>query len=439
MVGAGLLVLPAHRVRPDVVLCDAWPPLAEGTFYGVLYLGGVGLLCACWVRVLREPDTPPLGRVILSGLPVHLVALLGPPFLSQDPLFYAALGRALAAGGTPDTPLQAVLPGQDPFLAVLPPHWRGGTSSYGPGFHWLARGVAQLAHDRLWLQLRLYQATGLLASLGTAVLPGWAAGARAAAGVLFCPLLVVEGTQSGHNDVWLALVTAAFSLLLVRGRRLAAGLALLAGLLVKASALLLLAFYGLSALPWPRRPAVRRALPWLLAAGGVGVGVLLRPWHPLDVLVGVPGGPFEYCTRSIECLPRVLLRHGLQAPGAAWGVGLAFRAAGLVWLCHCALAAQAEGAPLRWAAALLFVYYLYLHAWSQSWYLLPLLPLLPHACPRLRPAMLTLLGTATAYYALAIPFACVQREWAIALVDLAQGLVVVVPPTAVLYRRLRHG
>ena len=458
VLGAGLLLVPARRLRPDVLLCADWPPLAVGAVYGVIYLGGVGLLCASWLsarRVLGEGDVS-LRRVLLLGLPVHLVALCGPPFLSPDTLFYAALGRSLAAGGRPDTPVSEVLgalPAAEAFLRVLPPHWRGGTSSYGPAFELLAGAVGRVAGDRLWLHLRLYQATGLAASLGAAALTGLAAGPGAAALVLFCPLLVIEGTGGAHNDVLLALCCAAFALLVLRRRPAWAALALAAGLLVKASALLLLSLQG--CVLGLRRLAGRRGVA-LAAVVAVTVSAAALPWllrsHAVVAAVGGPAGAFEYCTRSLECLPRVLLRYVLHAPGAARGVALAFRGLGVLWLLLCAAgairderAARASGdaaagrALLRWSGTFLFGYYLYLHGWSQSWYLLPLLPLLPYADPRLRPAMMTLCVTAVAYYALALPLNCVTSDLAIALSDLAEAVVVIVPPSLVLLRMLRHG
>ena len=66
--------------------------------------------------------------------------MVAPPFASNDPLFYAAIGRAMAKfHASPATPLSLVLPAGDRFLALLPAAWRGGTSPYGPLFNQLAR------------------------------------------------------------------------------------------------------------------------------------------------------------------------------------------------------------------------------------------------------------------------------------------------------------
>lgn len=450
--GAALLVLPAGRFRPDVVLCPAWPPLAQGALLGTIYAAGVGLLSACWLIVSRsrQGGARSVREVLLCGALIHGLALCGAPYLSQDPLYYAALGKALAHGR--GAPLLGALPPGDPFLVVLPEEWRHGPSAYGPGFHLFVRAVALVAGDRLWLHLRIYQGVGLGLMLLCAALCGRVGGPRAAALVLLCPIAVVEGTQTPHNDSFLAVCVAAWLVTLrlraplprrLRPFRLpAAGAALLPGLLCKASALLFLGFFGLA---WLSRAA---RLRWrlILAAGllvllsALGLLLWLGPPAPLRALyvqVVRPDLPFEYCTRSIECLPRVILRFVLHAPRAAWLVGLCFRAAGagLVLLCalRAARAPLADSAP-RWGAALLFFYYLYLHGWAQSWYLLPLLPLLPHAPQRIAPALRAYCISAALYYGLALPLVCLEDPLHIALADLAQGLLTIAPPTVVLLR-----
>jgi hypothetical protein len=445
--GAALLTLPAGRFRPDVVLCPAWPPLLQGAFWGAVYAAGVGLLSACWLIASREGAARSIREVLLFGALIHGVALCGAPYLSQDPLYYAAVGKALALGK--GAPLINALPPNDPFLIVLPEEWRHGVSAYGPGFHFFARMVARAAGDRLWLHLRIYQGVGLGLMLLCAALCGKAGGPRAAALLLLCPIAVVEGTQTPHNDSFLALCVSAWLVLLRlqrppwlrRWRLPAAGAALVPGLLCKASALLFLGFFGLA---WLRRRVAgswRRWWPLIAAAGLLGAGLLLvltwRRAEALYVQAVRPDLPFEYCTRSIECLPRVVLRFVLHAPRAAWMVGLCFRVAGAGLVLFCALRAAraplADSAP-RWGATLLFFYYLYLHGWAQSWYLLPLLPLLPHAPRRIAPALRAYCISAALYYGLALPFTCLEDPLHIALADLAQGLLTIVPPTVALLR-----
>lgn len=451
LAGAALLVVPAQRYRVDRVLCERWPGLAENLLYSAVYLLAVALLSAGWlalVRVLGRTHAP-VGRVLALGVPVHLITWCGPPFLSQDPAFYAALGRMLArapgllAGRA--LSLCQVLPLTDPFLQPLPEAWRCGTSAYGLGFDALAAAFghtvehfSQIGADPLALHLRLHQASSAAALFLGAALCGRAAGrhgARAAALVLFCPLAVIEATGNAHNDVYLLLATAGFVYCVRRGPVWARPLPLLLGVLAKSSALLLLAQQGARCLPGGRR--ARAVGGGLLILGLVAGALLLGPGLPSVVRQLLGGGlAYEYCTRSIECLPRTVLREVLHAPRLALAVNLLFRGAGALLILG--LGARYCRQPLRGAAALIFYYYLYLHGWAQTWYWLPLLPLLPCASPRQRPAMLGLCMCAVVYYALAIPFNCVTAPWSIALTDLCEGLIVVGPPTIYLLCRRTH-
>jgi hypothetical protein len=166
---------------------------------------------------------------------------------------------------------------------------------------------------------------------------------------------------------------------------------------------------------------------------------------PLDAvsrLVERPEVPFDHCTRSLECLPRVLFRFVLHAPRAAWATGLVFRAVGIAWFSFIALRAaeSAPGddrvAPVRWLAHGLFFYFLLLHGWAQSWYLLPLLPVLPllqgdrYASP-----IRLYLVTAVLYYALVLPVSCFGATPLTAVADLIEAAITVLPPVVLLLRR----
>ena len=449
--GAALVGLVGRRHGIDRAECAPPPALASELADAAVYLAGVALLSVGWLGLLRASPSSPLrlARLLPRAALVHLVALVGPPFLSRDPLSYAAIGRALARFGQPASlPLDRALPAGDPFLTALTPSLQTSASAYAYGFNELAALIARLGRDDLLLQLRLYQLLGLGCVLVAGALVGRVAGRRGAVLVLFCPLAVIEATQSGHNDALLMVSVALFVWLLAGERRRLATLALAAALLVKLSALLLLAMQVGQALlravaAASRRPRRSRLLSSLAVAAltTLALAVLLvaaRRW-PLQAealrLVGSPHDPYDYCTRSIECVPRVLLRWVWQRPTAAWALGLAFRVLGALWLGHVALrAARARHAHgLGWLATGLFVYYLYLHGWSQSWYLLSLLPLLPFAHPRLLPAMIALCLGAVAYYAVAILFECVTSPTGMALRDLCGGAVTIGPPTLLLF------
>jgi hypothetical protein len=450
--GAALLAVPAHHFRIDEVQCSAWPSrlTAAGAF--TIYLGAIALLTLSWwgmVRAASRARWPlTLRRVLVLGAIVHLVALASPPFLSRDPICYAAIGRAQATfHHSAYTPLRVALPATDPFLSLLSESYRREPSNYMPGFHALAWAIARVAGDDLALSLTLYQLVGLIAILAAAAVAGRAAGARAAALVLFCPLSIIEATVSGHNDALLALSVALFVLAVTRRRPLPALLALGSALLVKASALLLLLLYVLtlglrrmSARPRPLGTAPLLAL--LATALALGAAALAVLWPMVEryalmivKLVGPPTHAMVFCTRSLECLPRAALHFLIEAPLAAWVLGLVFRAAAVALLIAVALRSAAERRPLTWAGTFLFLYFLYFHAYSQSWYLLSLLPLLCHADPRLYRAMLAFCVTLSAYYALEIPFDCDLRPVTVGTTEVLQGLWVIVPPTLLLLRR----
>ena len=86
-------------------------------------------------------------------------------------------------------------------------------------------------------------------------------------------------------------------------------------------------------------------------------------------------------------------------------------------------------------ATALVIFYLYLHAWAQSWYLLPLLPLLPFVDRARRAPMLVYCVTATLYYALTLPLGCPKGELWVGISEILETIVTIVPPTLVLARR----
>jgi hypothetical protein len=112
------------------------------------------------------------------------------------------------------------------------------------------------------------------------------------------------------------------------------------------------------------------------------------------------------------------------------------RAAGALWLLYAAYrAASDRSRALGWAATALFIYYLYFHGFSQSWYLIPLLPLAPFLPSELAPALRVYFISLSAYYALQIPLECATAPTAIALKELFEAAIVVLPASYVLLTR----
>lgn len=476
LAGTILLVIGGLQYRIDQVRCANWPPLTRGLFYAPIYLLALALLTIAWLGLARlaegkalpfatgdGPAPPPIAprHLLLGGLVCHLVALLTPPFLSDDGLAYAAVGRAMDMyQRSAYTPLGESLPLHDPFRALIQHYdlWLRSGSAYAPGFNSLTWLISRIAGDALTLHLRLYQLIGLLSVVATALVAGqaaraWArdrraaavAASRAMALVLFCPLSIVEATINAHNDGLLMLSVALFALFVVQRRPAMALLALLLGLSIKISALLLLGLYLahlLCARLGLRRPRLSlRSV--LLLCGASALVTALFAWLLFPTLVryssttakllGSPLDQYPYCTRSIECLPRALLHLVLRLPTAAWFVGLCFRAMSGAFLLYMAARSERGVLHLRSAAAFLLIYYLFLHGHSHPWYVLSLLPLLSFAPPSLLPAMLALPISNLAHYALDFPYNCDQRPVIVGLTELIQALIVIVPPAVLVY------
>jgi hypothetical protein len=476
--GAFLVTLPGTWYRIDRARIDPWPDPAAHAGLWLLYLVGVALLAVSWIRIAarfsekvsdRERKPPSLKLVLLLGTLPHLVALSGQPFLSEDPLAYAAFGRAAAIyQGDPQRPLDTVLPASDPFFRSVQPGWRNAPTAYSAGFNALAALIARIGGDDLHCQLRLYQGLGLASMLIVAGLAGVAAerartrgnsslsearqlsphaeGARAAALVIFSPLAIIEGTLSGHNDALLAVAVALAALCIVEGRRGWALVSLGSGLLIKDSAILLVVLYGLhlffSRTAWMVNRRLRSAIyiSLLTLAGLVAwklLPVIYEHSPQIANLVGRGHAPGEYCVRSIECLPRSLFYWIFGLPTVALVINLAFRTTAAIFIVYASYKSARQNRFLGWAAAFLFFYYLYLHAFSQSWYLLSLLPLMPYASDELRGAMCTFIVCLALYYAVDLPLSNgTFLRYAVA--HAVEGVIVIIPPTVVLIAGVRN-
>ncbi len=443
-VGAALLCVAALHFRVDA---PAPRDPRFDLFCASVYLVAVALLALAWRAAVRARPSP--RAALIGGIVVHLVALLSPPFLSLDVLCYAAIGRAMAQyHASPYRALVESLPAGDPLLTRLPELWRTQGSAYSPVFNAVAAHLARHSGDDVARLLRSLQLVACAAIVATAWLTGVAVGVRhperrgqTTALVLFCPLAIVEATVNAHNDALVAALVAGF-VVAVELRDRVAGLGLLvAAAAVKLSALLLVVFRATELVVARVGTRVsRRACAigfGVVATVGLGALLLLRSRVPsLTLMLALVGSPDEapHCTRSIECVPRAILFWKLGAPAAAWLVGLVVRNAGGVWLIFAgwrAAAAHDRGATLRWAALALFVYYLALHGYMQSWYLLPLLPLLPFASPGARPAIAVFCLTALVYYAIRLPLQDDVRPAVVAARELAEAIVLIVPPALV--------
>jgi hypothetical protein len=439
------LRLVGQRFRIDVVRCTSWPPVAERLLLCGLFLVCVGLLWFAWQRLLRLSEAGQVSFRAALGvvLACHGAALLVPPFLSDDPLFYVAIGRALhTPHATAQTPLLEALGPQDEVLKLLPAHWQIGTSAYQTGFHALAWAIEAIPNLSVSGRLSVYQGLSCAAVVGASVLAAQCspqANRPRSFGLLFVglsPLALVEGTVSAHNDVWLLLLWALVAFLWTtqpsRAKRAwALGLVPL-GLAVKLSAALPAGLWGVS-LVRKRFPKQYRLLHWGAGVLCVAGALLLWAAHTgrlggqvSSVLLGSRTLPWDLCTRSLECLPRAVLRYVFLRADASYAVGLLVRLLAGLWLVK---VAWTEANALSAVGVGVFGYFLYFHGWAQTWYFLPVLPLWLFLSPRRRRAFEVLCLSGCGYYALALFRNCVVEPWQVAVCELVEGVATVLPPT----------
>jgi hypothetical protein len=144
-----------------------------------------------------------------------------------------------------------------------------------------------------------------------------------------------------------------------------------------------------------------------------------------DGLIGLPSQPLLHCSRQLECIPRAVAYYLLHLHALSWWIGLAFRAAGALWMLYAAVRASEPRNLLRWTGLGIFVYLLFFQGYFQSWYLLFLLPLVPFVEPRWSRHLELFVITSLAYYALRLPLSCALSPAAVGAKELAEGLLVV--------------
>jgi len=480
--GSTILAQVGSAYRIDRILCSNFPGGLNGVLYSFQYAISLALISFAWLGLSRlcvrnTRNAPSNFRLYCAGILGHLIVLAAPPFLSYDPLAYVAVGRAGALYGLDAyTPLGVALPLSDSVhraIADVSPSWLDVGSAYWPGFNAIAVGIVRLTGHDLTASLRLFQFLGLISVVLLAWLAGLATGGSAArladstgkgpskhpkqhakqavTWVLFCPLSLIEASNNAHNDVLLALSIAGFAVAITRKKPFWALVSLGFGATIKASGLLLLGFYLAFLLSKFVRTKLSfldkktgQRLLFLAAVCGAVVLWSLGPWFStyastVTKLLGNPSEQLPYCTRSIECLPRMFFHVILKMPLFAWIVGILFRFSGCIVLLYMASRSTENGTLLRMSGHFLFVYYLYLHGAVHGWYALALLPLLPFADRAFRPAMIAWLLASVAHYFPDFAWNCSFSLPRIVISEIVQALVVIVPPTLLLIPVFRSG
>lgn len=194
----------------------AWLLSLLHAFEGVALVAFVLLAGIGWWRALAAVDGRSLaaGPMVRASVPLLLLAVLVPCFLTADPIDYVVRGRLMAVHGTnPYLQVAEDFPG-DPFLAFGDAGWKRMPLPYGPVVANLQAAVAWLAHQlpvsprlELVAALALFKLVFAAALLLSATLLGRLAdqlasgtGARAFVAVAWNPLLLDQCVANAHNE-----------------------------------------------------------------------------------------------------------------------------------------------------------------------------------------------------------------------------------------------
>ena len=184
---------------------------------GFAWFGARGWLAA--IAAVRE-RTPGIRVLVRLSLPLLLLGVLAPPFLSADVADYVMRGRVLSLhGGNPYVNVAAEYPA-DPFVAFGDAAWKQFPLPYGPLVAELQGALAWLGASCTFLPARaqFLVSVGLFKAVFAGCLLACALLARrlhqrlrvgdgdvAFLAVLWCPLLLNEALASAHNEALLLL------------------------------------------------------------------------------------------------------------------------------------------------------------------------------------------------------------------------------------------
>ena len=230
-------------------LGNSMPIVAGATYLAALFGAfgayGKGL---CWASRLRRGTPLALGVILAFNCLFSLSLLLQPYLASQDIFSYAFYARILAFyHHNPYVDVPRDFPFEPLFAAIF---WKDQPSNYGPVWTYLSGVVALVAGQSVASTLfALKGLVALLALLGVplvwSILGQVSPRDRLAGTVLYAwnPLLVIETSGNGHNDVVMAFFLLLAIWLHLRQRPGMAVAALVASALAKYVAILLLPLY----------------------------------------------------------------------------------------------------------------------------------------------------------------------------------------------------
>jgi hypothetical protein len=204
---------------------------------------------------------------LIWGVPLALA----PPLLSNDVYSYAAVGRMAVAGFDPYVLGPSAL-GGGPFLAAVDPLWRDTPTPYGPLLVLLFHSAAWVAGSSVLATVLLLRLIAVLLTAGVVGLAvRTARPADRVAVVLLTalnPVLLLHLVSGTHLDALIGAAAIGVVLLVVRGWWVPAMVLAVLTALIKAPALVLVAFVVFYVV---RRTPLERRLR--AAAGAVGVAL----------------------------------------------------------------------------------------------------------------------------------------------------------------------
>lgn len=223
----------------EVLFLDRLPRDMAAALSAVLLFAAVAAFL--YALLLAWRGALSVGRVLLVGVLLNVLALVIPLFLSRDVYSYGIYGRMVSEhGANPFVNTPEDFSG-DPLFPLVSEDWADSPSVYGPAFVALSAGITSVATSPasiVWAFKLLAALAGvatmfLVVAAARRVHPGRAAFAAVLVG--WNPVLVFHGVAGGHNDALVGLAQAGAVLLLLSRKELAATAVLVLGSVVKAT------------------------------------------------------------------------------------------------------------------------------------------------------------------------------------------------------------
>jgi hypothetical protein len=364
----GSPLVPLDGGRPEGDSAYAWAFLVALAAAFALYVVGLFAL------VRRQGRLKVVAAVAVA---IQLIPLGAPLLLSTDAWTYWSYGRIAAVhDANPYRDPPSEFP-DDPSFPYVGADWRDTTSVYGPAFTLASEPVAVAAgesHDAAAWIYKTLAAAAILVALGLATwLSPRPVFACAFAG--WNPLLAIHFAGGGHNDAWMSALVVGALALGASGRRIWAGVAWAAAVLVKWVPLVFLPLRALATRRFDYRGLLLgTAVLLAVATARYGLG-WLEAFGPL--------------AKNANQETSYALPHRLQELGVPRGLAIALFTAGLaaafVYLVREALGGRAR---LALAACVLML----AAPWLVVWYLVWAVPLAAAEDDRTAQLLTLLLG-----------------------------------------------